>query len=240
MIPDLAQAKVVSNLVQFDLKLATYNVLSAKDQIMMQAPELGRVALLRDQFQMAGYHIIGLQETRDKAGMLVSSTHVRFCSGADGQGQYGAELWFSLDVPFAADGKGKSYFFSRTDFVVLHSDPRILAVHCKNRILDFVAISAHSPHSGTGQNAREQWWEHLQGVCGLHDKTADRILLIDANARLHTPVDTIVGSLVESFPTPNEPLFVDFLASMGLFQHVRGVSLGGYCDLDEPGGRHKQ
>ena len=114
MIPDVSHSKQALRTITYTLRLASYNVLSAKDHVMEEAPGLGKVALLRDQFSQGSYHIVGLQETRNKSGMIASSAHVRVCSGANAQGQFGTELWFSLDIPFACDLKGRPRYFSKT------------------------------------------------------------------------------------------------------------------------------
>lgn len=203
MVPGATNSKQALRTVTYTLRLASYNVLSVKDPVMEEAPGIGKVALLRDQFSQGKYHIAGLQETRNKSGMVVSNTHVRFCSGTNAQGHFGTELWFSLDIPFACDRRGKPHFFSKTDFVVLHSDPRVLVVHCKNRILEFVAICAHSPHSGAPTEDRRQWWADLQAVCDIAPHDTDTILFIDATARLHTSIPGIVGSLT-AFQRPTK------------------------------------
>lgn len=108
-------------------------------------------------------------------------------------------------------------------FVVLHSDPRVIAVHCKNRKLEFVAICAHSPRSGAPIEIRKQWWDYLQKICEAAPNGTDKTILIDANARIHSSVPGIVGDLTESFPTPNEAVFVGFLASAGLCGYPKSL-----------------
>ena len=217
MMPDHESGRKVHKAIEFELKIATYNVMTAQDHEAEKVTDVGRVALLRDQFMKGEYHIVGLQETCNRAGMIVSSTHVRFCSGANERGHLGVEIWLSLDVPMARDDKGRQYYFSATDFVVLHSDPRILVVHCRNKILECVVVCAHSPHSGAPLETRQQWWESLQQISLNASSKLDQILLIDANARVHTPIDGIIGELIECFPTPNEERFVDLLGANGLF-----------------------
>ena len=187
--------------------------MSAQDHEAGGFADIGRVALLRD--TKGEYHIVGLQETRNRAGMVVSSAHARICSGANERGHLGVEIWFSL--PLASDEKGHQYYFSSTDFVVLHSDPRILAVHCKNSILECVVVCARSPHSGSPHDTRQHWWDSLQQICTAAGGKLDHILLIDANARVHTPIDGVIGELIECFPTPNEERFVDLIGASGLF-----------------------
>ena len=217
MMPEHEPKKQVLKTMAFELKMATYNVMTAQDHEAGEFADVGRVALLRDQFMKGEYHIVGLQETCNRSGMIVSSTHARFCSGANERGHLGVEIWFSLDLPIASDDRGHQHYFSAMDFVVLHSDPRILAVHCKNRVLECVVVCAHSPHSGTPQDIRQQWWNSLQQICVRFSSKLDHILLIDANARVHTSIDGIIGELTECFPTPNEERFIDLITASGLF-----------------------
>lgn len=65
------------------LQLASYNALSLLGDRGGQTlyAEQGRVQLMRQQFEVRGMHVVGIQEARTPQGMIVSHSHIRFCSG---------------------------------------------------------------------------------------------------------------------------------------------------------------
>ncbi|OLP87816.1 Flagellar attachment zone protein 1 [Symbiodinium microadriaticum] len=88
----------------------------------------GRAGLLRAQLDQLGVSVAALQETRaPRSETIQSKTHVRFCSARDEQGSFGTEIWFSKLQPFIWHDVAPVRFCA-SDFLVVHWDPRIVAV----------------------------------------------------------------------------------------------------------------
>ncbi|CAE7657229.1 unnamed protein product [Symbiodinium sp. CCMP2592] len=217
--PD-APADTADPTFRADLCIFTLNV-----QTLAEAPPPGAVpsedvfqgkaAFLREQFDHFGAHIIALQEARGAGdNTFVSSSHVRFCTGKDRQGNFGVELWFSRCRSFAT-ASGVKVCFAPNDFVVLASTPRMLLVKYTRGPLRVLFAVIHAPSSTNSQCA--SWWRELRQTLHRFAHGVSLVMLGDFNAHFADSVTGHVGELV--FPTkhPAPPALIDILQNFGLW-----------------------
>ena len=177
----------------------TVNVQSLTETSDMQAqPEEtgfnGKSRYLREQLQDMGVHIAALQEARSPAdATFVSASHIRFCAARDAQGNFGCELWFARDIPFATNN-GTQAFFHPNDFLVVGNGPRELFVRFSRAGLKILFVCLHAP-VGTSKD-RDAWWHALsRRICRL-SRDALVMLLGDFNTGFHHSLNSRVGDLV--------------------------------------------
>ena len=163
----LAMQQVPTNRApkHFQLRLLTYNVLSAKGAT---AQELLRRGLCHHRIDIAGF-----QETRERQ------------QGVRSQGEY----WV-LSAPGSATGQGgvqiwlrKALGWDRRSFAIVHADQRILVVVCTLQGCKFVLASAHAPTATTSDDEVLHWWLHLRSTLARAPAACVPLLFIDANAR---------------------------------------------------------
>ena len=113
----------------FRLQLATYNVMTLKSFQKEGEDFAGRGAahLLRQQLHHAGYHIIGLQETRaTQQCTLRSANYLRLISGdMTGRGYRGVELWISTVLPINK-GSDTRFFLRDQDATVVFAEDDLM------------------------------------------------------------------------------------------------------------------
>ncbi|CAE6922405.1 unnamed protein product [Symbiodinium sp. CCMP2456] len=198
-----------------DAVLLTVNVQSlhpkevAPGQDSPAAPFHGRAALLREQFVEYGVCIAALQETRAPRNETIQSkTHIRFCSACDEQGSYGVELWFSRTVPFMQHPSAE-IAFQVSDFVVVHWDPRILAVRFARACVRLLFVVIHAPTNSSPE--RNKWWHDFRGLVCRLKQDAQLILLGDFNLHLDRPHANRIGELTWHSPVPPPQIFYRLL-----------------------------
>ena len=193
------------------LQLASYNALSLLGERNDQTlhAEQGRAQLLRDQFESKGMHIVGIQEARTEPGMIVSHSHLRFCSGKAEGGLYGVELWVCRSIPIA-DGIG----FHPGEFLVVHAEPRMLFVKYQGQLGAFCLLVAHAPHTGIESSDRKEWWEEkFSTIVGQ----LECLVFIDANATAPTEMTVHFGGHTHDLPNKNTSFLEAFVSHNGLF-----------------------
>ena len=175
------------------LRLVTVNVQTLEEDRTKGWLGLGRVPYIRSQLNECQANVIGLQETRAKATETVTSTsHYRFISAGDGQGNLGVELWFSRLEPFACQGSHQ-LVFALPDFRVLSWLPRHLAVRVVRGALKLLFVVCHAP-TATDLN-RHRWWQQFADkIISLAAK--DQVVLLgDFNVRFCAPVPHRIGEV---------------------------------------------
>eukprot|EP00438_Fugacium_kawagutii_P000288 Skav210752 [mRNA] locus=scaffold1498:120794:126919:+ [translate_table: standard] len=173
----------------------------------------GKLAYLAAQFQNFGIWCIGVQEARTPRGFYTSHDYLRYCSGSD-NGNLGVELWLSTSIPYGSHGTRPCYL-RKEHCVVVHADPRLLVVNVQAPGLNLCLIVGHAPHSGHPEQARADWWEHLQSLLGRLPSSDHRIALLDANAPMG-PVDGTTVLFRGTQPSQSTPCFRDFLTASHL------------------------
>ena len=163
-----------------------------------------------------GYHVLGIQEARTMTGTIRSHSHVRFCSGRTQDGLFGIEIWISLTKAYCWDSSGNAFFFRAHEFVIAHSDPRLLVLICASSQLSCVIIAGHAPHSGADDEVSRAWWTELERHLERLAKF-DKICLLDSNARISGPPDPHFGDLPDGPKDHNAVYLRSFASLQGLF-----------------------
>jgi len=177
--------------VQCGLCLATANV-----QSLSKGPDGhgGKLHYLQQQMKDFNINCMGIQEARTDAGMRTANNILVFASGGQG-GQLGVETWINLDQPIGwqyKKGHCQLHHFHRSDFCVVHSDPRRLLIRCDNVTSSFWIFNTHAPHSGRSLQERQEWWDLSVQILQQHCDQDPLYWLMDANAPPGQADDTIV------------------------------------------------
>ena len=189
--------------VNFQIRVGSYNVLSLlKRHFDGEDVESNRAALLRRQLLYAGYHVVGLQETRSNCNtILQADDFIRVVSGDD-SGHHGCEVWLNRKLPFASSQDGKHYV-ETARITVLHHDPRQLFVKLQIGGANLILASLHAPHENSEDNIKELWWKNFNQRLQRFRRQGKCILLGDFNARIGGQDGTHVGDLAEECPNRN-------------------------------------
>ena len=139
-------------------------------------------------------HVLALQETRTKAAETINSfSHVRLCSGCDGNGHHGVELWF--DKQLALSGcPSDPLRVQLSDLLVIFSDPRTLVVRFSRRGLQILFVAVHAPIATSPE--RSAWWKALSEKISKYSRGCWVVLLGDFNAHFGVTSPHRVGDLV--------------------------------------------
>ena len=173
----------------------------------------GKLGYLRAQMKSFSFNFIGIQEARSPPGLSVADNILRIAGGAQGH-LYGNELWVNLDQPFGYAGV-KPLYFQKQNFVLVHTDPRLLLVHAVHSEFQGWLLVAHAPHSGRPPDEREAWWINAANAVRPFLNEEPIYLCIDANATTGTTDDIHVGSK-EDVASANTESFRTFIADLGL------------------------
>ena len=165
------------------MKIGSYNVSSIK--------EAGRAALLREQAEYYGFHVIGLQETRTVLDDPCDSNFVRLISASQ-RGVGGCELWLARSQPYGRNGDTPCYF-QRQYAQVVHADEQILLTTYHQGPLHLLFCVAHAPHSGKGTAILQHWWKQLTVLLQRYAKNNHVIMMMDANAQ-QKPLSSQISS----------------------------------------------
>eukprot|EP00435_Cladocopium_sp_Y103_P009245 s1408_g2.t1 len=200
--PDTTSAgssATISRLGKFALSLATLNVGS-----LSVGPDGfgGKLSYLRHQMLAHGLNILGVQEARSPPGLSMMDQVLRISGGSD-HGNFGVELWISLRQPYVYIA-GKAIHFARSDFQLLHHDPRRLLVRLACAHLSGFFMVLHARQSGRPHQEREQWWSDTNDLAYKYCRNFPLFVLMDANAKTGRCCEPIVFQQddVESSSTP--------------------------------------
>ena len=161
-----------------------------------------RQARLASTFQEAGIEIIGLQECRLPAQVVVREGFVMITSGAGEGGRNGCGLWLSTRR------------VGREHLTIVHSSPSLLLVAVRSQTVEANVVVAHSPVEG--HERAEEWWETLSELLLSFVNDAPTYVCIDANGRLGSPTSKHAGSLSADQETPNGERLHRFLVGTDL------------------------
>ena len=140
-----AQTKMV-----FELSFASANVLflsaGSASQQETGLMEIGRIATLQRQFDIAKTNIIGIQEARTQSPCTRHcSSHLVYQSGADATGVRGCELWLSRSIPYGVK-RGKPLFFHPHHVHIASADTRHLLAQIHAPGLQIRLLVVHAPY----------------------------------------------------------------------------------------------
>ena len=147
---------------------------------------------LRKQAQAHGITCLMLQETRAKrTGMVVSDSHIRLIAAGD-QGRGGTEIWLAK-----RSSTGRSLGLQQQDVLVLISEAELLCARVRWPYGNFLIISAHGPHSGSGADEISRWWSKLSDlVTKLHRSDQEWLVIgIDANTNFENDHEPHIGHI---------------------------------------------
>ena len=173
------------------VRIVTFNVQTANDAKARDKDEFiyggAKVKAMMEIFSHAGWHIVGLQETRLPTDALFLAQDFLCVQAASDKGHHGVALWIHRSWP-APGGILPQHL------TVLHSSPRILLVRCcaPGCKLDFCV--AHSPWRDQGDSTCWNWWNSLRTI--LTAQSNDHyplVLLADANARVGQAEGSYIG-----------------------------------------------
>eukprot|EP00435_Cladocopium_sp_Y103_P016108 s4736_g4.t1 len=209
----------------------------------VQHPMLGRCArllieLLKTRFQIAcqGWHI---QSHRGDSGnelvdALANAAAMGFATHDDSHflesvgrkkfvdaGHYGIVMGCNCKNAHGqiatSDGKGRDVYFKQEYLSSVARDPRILIVRARTPALKCIFIAAHAPHTGASENEIAQWWQKLQSLVPPKYDAWDRILLVDANARVGGFPSESAGSWQAEEDSDKSGPFLDYLHQQSLW-----------------------
>ena len=179
------------------LQVATFNVLSLnRRSVDGEDVETCRAAMLRQQLEYGGYHIIGLQETRSNCSTtFIADDYVRVVGGSEGRGaRYGCEIWLARRLAFGTTGE-TPLLLDHKKITVLFAEPRLLMIRIQLRGTSLIVVSGHAPHEADTAENKDEWWSMLDGEMKKHSRSGRPILLGDFNARVGNHEGQVVGSL---------------------------------------------
>ena len=186
--------------IRFRLKVGSYNTMTlhSRGEDGEILSESTRAAMLRQQLADAGYHVVGLQETRCNQQTVFSSDNFhRYTSGEDKErpGFWGCELWFRRGVTIAKS-RSASFQFEAKNITILHSHPRLLLAHIKLGGHSIVFASGHAPHEGASDDEKDDWWNMLNSACSNYGHLGRWVVFGDFNSRFGCGGGDAIGDLV--------------------------------------------
>lgn len=208
--------------MQFRLQVATFNLMTLKPKHKGQddSVSIGAAQFLRQQLHEAGYHIIGLQETRaNQQCTFQSSNYYRFVSGdLQGGGHRGVELWVSRQLPFNFNKDGlQPQCFDAKDITVISAADDLMAatIRCAGHYL--VVFVCHAPYDGADHDRKQDWWTRFDTLLTRLRRKGKVILLGDFNSRLGHQVEDIIGDRVSIDHNDNGDRFTTLLQEHSLW-----------------------
>ena len=154
---------------------ATYNANSLKKEADRQC--------LDRRLHKQGVHVAGVQEARSFPGSKFQTEHFTCFASPDDKGSCGCQLWVDGKRPLACRADDQCLCLDVGNAVILHADPRVIAVSVPAGKALFTFISAHAPIAAAPAAEREAWWHAFARVLRKIPRRAIPIVMIDANAR---------------------------------------------------------
>ena len=179
-------------------------------------------ALILQQLHDIGVHIFALQETRlRRVHTAKSPNYLLFHSHATEAGHFGIIIGFSTQHPHGSfsDEAGNSIevFFQQNHFSVIAQDPRFVIVRVRTPIIQCIVIAPHAPHTGAEEREIEAWWRKVDDSIPQKYFSWDRILLVDANARVGSFPSPHVGTWQAENDSEKSDYFIQFLQTNSLW-----------------------
>ena len=172
------------------LRIATLNVLTLNPAEESEVNGLripAREARLASTFEDAANEVIGLQECRLPAQLVVRESFVMVTSEAE-DGRDGCGLWLSTPR------------VGREHLTVVHSSPLVLMVAVRSKTIETNVVVAHWPVEG--HERAEARWMALGETLTASVDDVPMYVCIDANGRLGSSTSKHVGSVAAEQKTP--------------------------------------
>ena len=176
--------------VPLELRCATANVLT----LHPNKAESGsgctarQEALIKD-FALAGFHVIGVQETRSKqtGHTTVCDFHVLSAS-ATATGVGGVQLWIAREWK----GQDHSILIKHSDLKIVHATSQRLVVCLQHTSIKLVFVVGHAPTQKSDE-ATTRWWKNTSSSIPSRARNWPIIAMLDANARVGSIQSTSIG-----------------------------------------------
>ena len=170
--------KVKKRQISFAFSMATANI-----QSLYRGPagHAGKLHYLYGQMRSFNLNCLGIQEARTEPGTTCSTNILRLSSGHL-EGQLGVELWIDLNMAIGHDSGRRPLYVRRSDFQVVHADPRRLLVKMDSLAWTAWWLVLHAPHSGHSLRDRKHWWETTSEILHQFGDEDHLFVLMDANA----------------------------------------------------------
>ena len=216
--------------IDFQLRLATCNILTLRSGPTNKAPDLGaegpsRLEWILKSLDELGVHVFALQETRIRTvRKQVDDRYILVKSAATAAGQFGIMIGFSKRLPFALQtclessaGEPVKLLLGEQDLSIVVAEPRLLAVKIQHPGFRCLVIAAHAPHTGAATHEIEEYWKHVDSALPQTLSDWPRVLLADANCRLGSqPCEHIGDWQAEGMHEKSEP-FAHFVVRSDVF-----------------------
>eukprot|EP00929_Paragymnodinium_shiwhaense_P040022 TRINITY_DN20930_c0_g2_i1.p1 TRINITY_DN20930_c0_g2~~TRINITY_DN20930_c0_g2_i1.p1 ORF type:complete len:2109 (+),score=442.36 TRINITY_DN20930_c0_g2_i1:331-6327(+) len=190
--------------VSVPLKIVSANVATMNDgaETNKHCPGMrqkGRRHNMQQQAWQAGVMVAGLQETRSKHEAMTAGEHYwTLCSRADGRGQGGCEIWIAKKWQV----QGKEHVVPKSSIHVSHCDNRRIVATLRTKAVKLMVASLWAPCSSHTELDRVQWWRHTAEILSNVNAGGDFIIMMDANAQMHTDGGACLGEWQTVEPTP--------------------------------------
>ena len=166
-----------SSTVPLPLRMSSLFYQGRRISVLVVFRDLLRTESLKQMFEDAGAHVVGIQETRMRK-LPKGETERYFVIGgaANSQGHYGVQLWFSKNLGWTRSESLLRVLCTRT----LGDWLWVWTHHSSKQII----ICAHGPHGQVADEWKQRWWAELHRCIPPRFQNWAQFLLIDANARL--------------------------------------------------------
>ena len=202
----------------FDVRFATYNVLTLRTNKCSRKAGPGYLRSLFSQCMEGDIHFLALQETRISREHLMKDPDYFFLSStADKQGNGGMIFAWSRKLPFAVDQDGCEIFLQENDVSLIFKDEQTLLVKVENDYLRFIALCLHGPHTGYPDDHIESFWKNALALVSPKWDHFPLVLLGDTNARMGQRCNEHVGNFGAEQGTKACDCLFDFLCAQGLW-----------------------
>ena len=203
-----------TEVIDFDIVITTANILTLSNEDQQGRITPTKQFLLMKQFDEAGCHIIGLQETRHKR-IIHPNNDLYHIVGhpADARGHDGVQMWFSKTKPLYRDGP----CISMKHLKVVTSTPTLLIVKLDMPRWKCLFITGRAPHSGRANHECLQFWTYVSKHVRSYANNMPIFFAGDTNGHLGNHETVAVGPHYAS--TENSPgsLFHDWLLEHDLW-----------------------
>ena len=170
----------------------------------------GRTAVIEQQFYDHGYHIIGVQEGRNRYEQYIDSTYYHmFVTAASAEGLYGVQLWIA-----------KQRFYIPKAIRILSTRLIMLATIEKQSKHVYICISGHAPTEAALASEKECFYDALHSnLRGMHSAYPSALVVccLDANGTVGQTKANGIGECQPERETANGALLRNFLTEFQLY-----------------------
>ena len=137
----------------------------------------GKLHFLYAQMKHFRLNCLALQETHTEAGIRSSQNILCFASGCH-KGQLGIEIWSNLeqDIGWHYHRRGvHAHKLQKSNFSIVHGDPRRLFLRCDHPLLDCWIIAVHGVHWPSDRRGGQKPQNYCINIMIRHSDTYDLV-----------------------------------------------------------------